>query len=294
MITNRPDILYQNQPGSLKPKKAKQIKIDPLKYLELKRSEILFKLTNEMDCSEEEADSEYHSLTETVNCLKPLRASRILTKNYLKKILKPISFFVKSFRVNILVKATTDDDTYCYAFNFLADIANQDLAFPITFKNIPEHELLRMLEREQDQHNAVKPVAPPESEKINSHKKPSAMLSAIKPDRFPKPVRLFPDYLLHERRDELAEKLKTEFTTEKGKGIRLMIEALLADKPPLITIENRERKNIYTALKTFFDRNIGTYQSIFDYKFDMISDWKDFESIKAKLDFLLTSLNSLK
>jgi len=29
MITNRPDILYQNQPGSLKSKKAKQIKIDP-------------------------------------------------------------------------------------------------------------------------------------------------------------------------------------------------------------------------------------------------------------------------
>jgi hypothetical protein len=45
--------------------------------------------------------------------------------------------------------------------------------------------------------------------------------------------------LIHEKRFELAEKLKTEFTTEKGKGIRLIIEALLAAKPPLITIENR-------------------------------------------------------
>jgi len=105
--------------------------------------------------------------------------------------------------------------------------------------------------------------------------------------------KLFPDYLLLEKRDALASALKTEFITEKGKGIRLLIEALLTNKPPLITIENRERTNIYKAMKTFFDRNIGTYQSIFDYSFDMISDEKDFKSIRARLDFVLDLFTAL-
>jgi hypothetical protein len=130
------------------------------------------------------------------------------------------------------------------------------------------------------------PVLTPVSEKIIDNKTPVPSFPGVKIKK------LFPDYLLHEKRDALASALKTEFITEKGKGIRLLIEALLANKPALITIENRERTNIYKALKTYFDRNIGTYQSIFDYSFDMISDEKDFDCIKVKLDFVLDSLAS--
>ena len=86
---------------------------------------------------------------------------------------------------------------------------------------------------------------------------------------------------------ELAEKLKTEFNTETGKGIRLMIESLQAHEPKLLSIENRQRKAIYTALKIFFNRDIGTRQSIFDYKFDRITDEIDFSAIRLKLNFIL-------
>jgi hypothetical protein len=126
------------------------------------------------------------------------------------------------------------------------------------------------------------PPEPPPS-KMNGKDKPAPAFPGIKIKK------LFPDYLLHEKRSVLADRLKKEFITEKGKGIRLMIEVLLANKPPLIAIENRERTNIYNALKAFFDRNIGTYQSIFNYGFDMVSDEKDFQSIRTKLEFVLQS-----
>lgn len=104
----------------------------------------------------------------------------------------------------------------------------------------------------------------------------------------------FPDYLLHEKRAALAERLKAEFATEKGKGIRLMIEALMTSDPPLITIENRQRKIIYNALKDYFCRDIGSRQSIFDLKSEEIRDDKDFQDIKVKLNFILKSLNEEK
>lgn len=109
-----------------------------------------------------------------------------------------------------------------------------------------------------------------------------------------KPVKVFPEYLLHVKRELLAEKLKAEFSTETGKGIRLMIESLQAIEPKLISIENRQRKAIYTALKIFFNRDIGTRQSIFDYKFDRITDEIDFSAIRLKLNFILKSINKTK
>lgn len=108
------------------------------------------------------------------------------------------------------------------------------------------------------------------------------------------PTKVFPEYLLHDKRDLLAEKLKTEFNTETGKGIRLMIESLQAHEPKLLSIENRQRKAIHTALKIFFNRDIGTRQSIFDYKFDRITDEIDFSAIRLKLNFILESINKTK
>jgi hypothetical protein len=104
----------------------------------------------------------------------------------------------------------------------------------------------------------------------------------------------FPEYLLHENRELLAQRLKEEFKTERGKGIRLMFEALQLNEPPLLTIENRQRKAIWQAMNEYFMRDIGTYQSIFDYKFDEIVDKVDFKAIKTKLDFILRTLTKDK
>ncbi len=248
--------------------------IDPFRFMELDKPDILYKLTSELGYSEEGALREFHSMTAMLTRLKSMRHCQPQTDDYLKDAVPDLHRGVKMLTVTILLDAMKGDDTYCYAYDTFVYYSNRYLGIKRPRKNISHHRLLILLEKEQAA------AALPGPGKINH----------ASPHSSSKPGKKFPSYLLHERKEELAERLKTEFSTEKGKGIRLLIEALLACKTPLITIENRERSNIYKAMRTFFARNIGTYQSIFDYKFDMISDRKDFESIRTRLEFIMSSL----
>lgn len=108
--------------------------------------------------------------------------------------------------------------------------------------------------------------------------------------KFPEIQKSFPEYLLHDSRDKLANKLKEEFKTDIGKNIRLMIEALQNNNPQLINIEARQRKAIYRAIKDYFNRNIGTYQSIISPKLLDLESNPDYNSIKGRLDFILKQL----
>lgn len=100
--------------------------------------------------------------------------------------------------------------------------------------------------------------------------------------------KLFHEYLLTDKCEELAEQLKTKFNIERGKSIRLMIEVLI--EMQLLVIENRGRNSLYNALKLYFNRNIGTYPSIFDYKLNSISDKEEIKSVKTKINFILKNL----
>jgi hypothetical protein len=141
-------------------------------------------------------------------------------------------------------------------------------SLPIDSLNIPKVE----------QQNKVETLPPPQIEPKAEQKAPE--------------TKKFPMYLLHNKRELLADKLKTEFSTERGKGIRLLIKALQTNQPQLINIENRQRTAIYNAMKQYFNRDIGTYQSIFDYKVGIHNDEPDFNAIKLKLDFVLKSVKN--
>jgi hypothetical protein len=108
----------------------------------------------------------------------------------------------------------------------------------------------------------------------------------------PLPEKPFHEYILHEKNVQIAEQLKSEFKTEKGKSIRLIIEVLIEKK--MFTIENRQRQKIYDAMKKYFDRYIGSKQSIFDYEINEISDRPDFESIELKINIILSRINKIK
>lgn len=105
-----------------------------------------------------------------------------------------------------------------------------------------------------------------------------------------KNAKTFPQFLLHEKREALAQKLKSEFTTEKSKKMRLIIEVMQYHDPALISIGTRNKKNLYFAMKVFFSRDIGSYQGIFDYNFSPETDKEDLESIETRMNFLLGSL----
>lgn len=109
-------------------------------------------------------------------------------------------------------------------------------------------------------------------------------------DRTPKVSKPFHEYLVHPKRKLLADEIKKEFNTEIGKGIRLIIESLLDHDPPLITIENRQRLDIYKALKKYLNRNIGSYQSIFNYQYSPQKHKLDFDSVSIRLKFILDKL----
>lgn len=71
--------------------------------------------------------------------------------------------------------------------------------------------------------------------------------------------------------------LKTEFPIEKGKSIRAIIDYLIIEK--IIIIGNRQLKLFYDLLQNDFERDLGTYQSINDVKFDNKADLKLIETI---------------
>ncbi len=105
-----------------------------------------------------------------------------------------------------------------------------------------------------------------------------------------KKAKEFPAFLIHQQKIKLAEALRTEFSTEKGKAIRLMIEALKAYTPPLITYGDRERKALHEAMKNYFNSNIGTSNSIFQYEYYAESNKESLELVTARIDHILLHL----
>ena len=103
-------------------------------------------------------------------------------------------------------------------------------------------------------------------------------------------VKPFPEYLLHPEKIKLADEIKKEFSTEKGKAIRLLLYALENNNPPIITIGYRQAKVVHSAMTDFFARNIGKYQSVFDYKVDVKLDEKDLEKISIRLHHILSTI----
>jgi hypothetical protein len=105
------------------------------------------------------------------------------------------------------------------------------------------------------------------------------------------PKKTFAEYLIHNDRENLAKLIKEEFAKEKGKGIRLMLLALEKSDPRLIATKNREMKSIIESLKLFFGTNIGTYQSINDFKFEENTHSLDFQGFKIRINHILTNMN---
>lgn len=102
---------------------------------------------------------------------------------------------------------------------------------------------------------------------------------------------LFPSFLLYNQKNKLALKLKEVFSTETGKSIRLLLLAMEEHNPQLITVGNRKLKQTYNAVKSFFNRDIGSYQSVASFKYDEIKDKPDFESIQKKLNYCISLCN---
>jgi transposase len=104
-------------------------------------------------------------------------------------------------------------------------------------------------------------------------------------DERPQQEKSFPEHLNHAKNKELAEKIKQTFTTERGREIRILIEVM--KEKHLISIGSRQFKAMFKSLKSYLNRDIGSYQSVQNPKsFDEI----DKVPFREKLDFILSQL----
>lgn len=86
--------------------------------------------------------------------------------------------------------------------------------------------------------------------------------------------------------DSLLLGLKEAFSIEKGKDIKIITVILIEYK--ILVIPDKKFRLFYNCLKKFFDRNIGTYASINDYKTIHLADKN---IIKVKIDDLLQRIS---
>jgi len=113
------------------------------------------------------------------------------------------------------------------------------------------------------------------------------------PDTIKSTPKAFSEYLLHKKNTALAILIKEKFSVERGKRIRLLLEALKRTTPPLLSYENRQKMEIYNAMRVFFERDIATYQAIFNAtRLDNLENNPDFIATKEKLNFIIESINN--
>jgi hypothetical protein len=105
-----------------------------------------------------------------------------------------------------------------------------------------------------------------------------------------KPTKSFYDFLLHTDKMALAAALKKEFTSEKGKTNRILLESMKSMDPPMLAWCNGEGKMLYNAMQQFFCHDIGSYNSIFESKIQANIYPADVEAMKVRLRFILEQL----
>jgi hypothetical protein len=98
-------------------------------------------------------------------------------------------------------------------------------------------------------------------------------------------------YLLHDKKELLAEKLKEQFGNEKGKTLALMLKVLEENEPRLIHIGNTQ-KGFFDSLKAYFQGDNGSQNAMFSsFTYNPSRDYEDYLSVKAKIDFILKQLD---
>lgn len=102
-------------------------------------------------------------------------------------------------------------------------------------------------------------------------------------------IKTFPDFLINipdDKKEWFADQLSKEFKTEKGMGIRYMVEGL--KKLNILVTGNRQNKKLFDAITNYFGRNIGTYNSVMIPK---LTFEDEIQKAEKKIQFILNQIN---
>lgn len=138
-------------------------------------------------------------------------------------------------------------------------------------------------------HKAINGKLKVETNKQNVITESELPTMAGQPEKSEKKVKSFADFLIHCNKTVLATAIKKEFTTEKGKNMRLLIEAMKQSNPPMLSYCNGEGMALYKTLLDFFCHDIGSYNSIFGYDYKE-ADASDVEAKMVRLNFIIENM----
>lgn len=106
-----------------------------------------------------------------------------------------------------------------------------------------------------------------------------------------KPLKRFEEYFVCPDRDVLVARLREEFNTEKGKSIRLLIEALT--KKGVLSVCTGQNRSFHKAWMEYFGRSIGSYNSVFNYKVNLPVDSADIEKYERRIEIILERMSAV-
>lgn len=98
----------------------------------------------------------------------------------------------------------------------------------------------------------------------------------------------FPSFFLHNESFKIAQLIKEEFKTEKGKVIKILIDILKEFK--LISLDSRGLKKFYDCMRDYFDNDIGSYESIRKQESKHIYT-PDIEAVRIRIKNILSKLD---
>ena len=101
----------------------------------------------------------------------------------------------------------------------------------------------------------------------------------------------FPEYLVNIDKEKFAEILRLNFNTERGKNIRILIDLLKDNNPPLLAINNRRNNEFHSSMNDYFSQDIGSYQGIFNKPVTDSIFEEDKKPIRIKLQHCLSLLD---
>jgi hypothetical protein len=142
------------------------LEIDPFRFMELDKPDILYKLSVELGYSEEEALREYQSMLAMLTRLKAMHQCQSQTDDWLKDAVPNLHPKVKMVTVTILRNATKGDDSYCHAHNTFVYYSNRYMGLNLKRKTITDHQLLILLEAQ------LTPKAPALNDQLSGPENP--------------------------------------------------------------------------------------------------------------------------
>jgi hypothetical protein len=213
--------------------------------LKLKKSEFLSNLTKQNNIPSPRAGELYSELIVLLDGIAQNRADKISTKELMKDKSKNLSRIEADLVENWLLKAISHNDSYAYAYNYLAQKMNRRAKWAMhALREISEAELFILL-------SGIEPAAPEQP-------KPSSPLTDTSKIQSPegkrkKPVKSFPEFFDANNSSAFAEALKKKFAKDNPTTLTVLVHTLRHEfEKPLLIINSGEFSMFHKAMQDYF------------------------------------------